>query len=44
MKENGITVPKINIHSNHIEGRRLMKEYAVASFPESTVTMNMPEK
>lgn len=31
---------RINIHSSHIEGRRLMCEYAEDNFPQSLVTTN----
>ncbi|MBO6141626.1 MAG: hypothetical protein J6O40_07525 [Ruminococcus sp.] len=40
MKENGKHPSHINIHSNHIEGMKLMRKYAEQNFPESTVTMN----
>lgn len=40
MKENGKSPKLINIHSNHIEGMKLMKEYAEENFPNSKVTMN----
>lgn len=44
MKENGISVPHINIHSNHAIGREKMREYAEANFPDSVVTANMLAK
>lgn len=44
MKEHNISVPTINIHSNHIIGREKMREYAEENFPESTVTTNMLPK
>lgn len=44
MKEHNISVPSINIHSNHIFGRELMRKYAEENFPDSNITMNMLPK
>lgn len=44
MKEHNISVPYINIHSNHIIGREKMREYAEENFPESCISMNMLPK
>lgn len=40
MKENGIAVKHINIHSNHILGVPKMREYAYANFPHTSITFN----
>lgn len=40
MKENNITVPIINIHSDHSVGREQMRAYCQENFSESKVTMN----
>ena len=40
MKEKGIIVPRINIHSNNIIGKKRMEEFVKANFPETTLTMN----
>lgn len=40
MKENGKNPKHINIHSNHIEGMRLMRRYAEENFKDSIITMN----
>lgn len=44
MKDRGIKVPRINIHSNNIEGMKAMRRYCEENFPESTVTMNTLSK
>lgn len=44
MKENGVTVPEINIHSNHTVGREKMREFCEKNFPNTRVTMNMLPK
>ena len=44
MKENGKCPSHINIHSNNIEGMRLMRKYAEANFPNSRITMNTLDK
>lgn len=44
MKENGIEVPAINIHSNNVEGRIIMQRYCEENFPETKLTMNMLPK
>ena len=44
MKENDIFVPRINIHSNHIFGRKEMYDFCKENFPESEITMNMLPK
>lgn len=44
MKENNVFVPHINIHSNHIFGRRRMQEFCEENFPDSRITMNMLPK
>ena len=44
MKENGVTVPAINIHSNNVEGRRIMQKFCEENFPTSKLTMNMLPK
>lgn len=44
MKERGIKVPRINIHSNNIEGMKTMRRYCEENFPESIVTMNTLDK
>lgn len=41
MKEKGIFVPNINIHSNHTEGRYIMYDYCKENFPDSHITLNM---
>lgn len=38
MKENGISFPIINIHSDNIIGRELMSEFCGKYFPETEVT------
>lgn len=38
MKENGISFPVINIHSDHVIGRELMSEFCGKHFPETEVT------
>ena len=38
MKENGKHPGHINIHSDHIEGRVLMRRYAEKNFPNARVT------
>ena len=40
MKENGKHPSHINIHSDHIEGKPLMRRYAEENFPEAAVTLN----
>jgi hypothetical protein len=40
MKEEGIFVPKINIHSNNIMGKKLMSDFIKENFPETELTMN----
>lgn len=40
MKENGKKPTHINIHSNHIEGMKLMKKYAEENFKGTSITMN----
>lgn len=40
MKENGKKPKHINVHSNHIEGMRLMRKFAEENFTDSIVTMN----
>ena len=40
MKENNIFVPRINIHSSHIFGRRKMEDYCAQYFPKSEITKN----
>ncbi len=44
MKERGIYVPRINIHSNNIEGIRLMRRYCEENFPESKISVNTLDK
>lgn len=44
MKENGKEPPRINIHSNHIEGMREMRRYAEENFKNSIITMNTLDK
>ena len=44
MRENGKRPKHINIHSNHIEGMKLMRKYAQQNFPDSVVTMNTLDK
>ncbi|MBO5747297.1 MAG: hypothetical protein J6S13_09475 [Clostridia bacterium] len=44
MKENGVSVPAVNIHSNNVEGRRIMQHYCEENFPETKLTMNMLPK
>lgn len=44
MKENNISVPHINIHSNHTVGREKMLEYAEENFPGCEITSNMLPK
>ena len=44
IKEKGIFIPNINIHSNHIEGRHKMYDFCKENFPKTSVTMNMLEK
>lgn len=44
MKQNGKCPEQINIHSNHIEGRKLMRDYVKANFPDTRLTMNMLDK
>lgn len=44
MKENGKHPRHINIHSNHIEGMKIMRRYAEANFPDSIVTMYTLDK
>lgn len=41
MKEQGIFVPEINIHSNHSIGREKMYQFCKENFPDSVVTMHM---
>lgn len=41
MKENNIVVPHINIHSSHVVGRRMMREFCEKNFPNSKITTNM---
>ena len=40
MKEHGKRPAHINIHSNHIEGMKLMRKYAEENFPGVNITMN----
>ena len=40
MKENGISVQHINIHSDHILGVPKMREYAMENFPNVSLTFN----
>ena len=44
MKDNDIFVPHINIHSNHIFGRKQMYDFCKENFPNSKITMNMLPK
>ncbi len=45
MHENKKYPKHLNIHSNHIEGRQLMRKYAEEHFPSDvTITTNMLEK
>lgn len=44
MKENNVFVPHINIHSNHIFGRKRMQEFCLENFPNSHITTNMLPK
>ncbi len=44
MKERGIYVPRINIHSNNVEGIRLMRRYCEENFPESKISVNTLDK
>ena len=44
MKENGISVPEIIIHSNNVIGKEKMREYAERNFPESVVEINTRPK
>ena len=38
MKENNISFPRINIHSDHVIGRELMAEFCGKYFPDTEVT------
>ena len=40
MKEQGIFVEYINIHSSHIFGKRRMEDFCAQYFPKSIVTKN----
>lgn len=40
MQENGVHVPHINIHSDHILGREKMRDFCWEHFPDTKVTMN----
>lgn len=40
MKENDVFVPHINIHSNHILGKKKMYDFCKENFPNSKTTMN----
>lgn len=44
MKDNGISVPAINIHSNHTVGRDLMYQFIADNFPDTEITMVMLDK
>ena len=44
MKENSVSVPHINIHSNHIFGREKMRKFCKENFPDTKLTMNMLPK
>ena len=44
MKEKSIFVPRINIHSNNIEGIRLMRRYCEENFPDSQISCNTLDK
>ena len=44
MKENDKHPPRINIHSNNIEGIRLMRDYAEKNFPDARLTFNTLDK
>lgn len=44
MKEKNIFVPRINIHSNNIEGIRLMRRYCEENFPDSQISCNALDK
>lgn len=41
MKENDVFVPHINIHSSHVVGRQMMREFCEKNFPDSKITTNM---
>lgn len=44
MKDNNISVPSINIHSNHVVGREKMRSFAEENFPDSEITANILPK
>ena len=44
MYEHHVTVPKINIHSNHVIGREKMAAYCEEHFPNSEITTRMLPK
>ncbi|MBQ2824454.1 MAG: hypothetical protein IJF18_07745 [Oscillospiraceae bacterium] len=45
MHENKKYPKHLNIHSNHIEGREIMRRYAEENFPSDVkITMNMLDK
>ena len=44
MKENGVSVPEIIIHSDNVIGKEKMREYAEENFPESVVEIESRPK
>ena len=40
MKENGVEVPHINIHSDNEIGKPMMKKYIEENFPKARLTFN----
>lgn len=38
MQENGVRVPEINIHSDHVIGKEKMREFCEKVFPDTKVT------
>ncbi|MBQ8965200.1 cyclic-phosphate processing receiver domain-containing protein [Ruminococcus sp.] len=40
IKNNGKKPAHINIHSDHPEGKKLMRKFAEENFPDSVITMN----